>query len=210
MDIKVVISKIFFGVVIIAFFCFCGCKKPCRKNNYNFKGTGLFSPEKDSIKIGDTLFFSSIINNQLRDTSSNHVIDYSSATNFATQINFDVASLADILNGAVDSFAFVIGKGSVNTNSLSPHSAKTVSYIEENGNYKLSFGIVALKKGNYVITIIDIANSKKNCSNAYIALTVSNMDQHLYYLNAVYFPGSPWGNSIPPIIQTHSYCFKVK
>lgn len=195
--------------LLITLLFFFGCGKRCIPVHYNFKGLVNFYPEKDSIRIGDTLFFSSIINNQITDTIRNQIIDYSGAKNVATQVNFDVASLADILNGAVDSFTFVISKGSVDNNPLSPHSAKTVSYVEENGNYKLYFGIVALKKGNYVMTFIDIQNSKKNCSDAYITLAVNNRDQHLYYLQAIYFPGSIWGNSIPPVVVAHSYCFKV-
>ena len=209
MIIKQIISNLLIGILLIALPYFLGCKKKCIKNHYNFNGTGIFSPEKDSIEIRDTVWFNSIIPEKSLDLNSNQIIDYSGASNFRTDINFDVASLADILNGAVDSFTFISNKGAVNTNPLTPQSSKTVSYMEENGNYQLSFGIVATKKGNYIITVIDIENSKKNCSDVYLTLTVNNADKHLYYLQAVYFPGSPWGNSIPPIIETHSYCFKV-
>lgn len=199
-------------LISAAFVCtifFNGCHKPCQKNNYRFNGLGMFTPEKDSLQIGDTIWYNSSVPNQLRDNSLNQLIDYSRATNFRSQINFNIVSFANPLAGAIDSFVFVQSKGSIATNPLLPYAAKTVTYNEQNGNYELSFGFIAQKKGIYVVTVIDIENSKKDCSDAYINLTVSNANVHIYYLNVIYFPGSPWGNSIPLIIQTHSYCFKV-
>ncbi len=167
-------------------------------------------PEKDSINVGDTIWFTSFIPVQMMDTIMNQIIDYSGASNFRTQINFDLVSFTNPTAGAVDSFEYVPMKGSISTNPLSPHAAKTVVYTEQNGNYELSFGLVALKKGIYVVTVIDIENSRKNCSDAYITLTLSNINKHQHYLETIFYPGSPWGDNIPLIEQTHSYCFKVK
>ena len=199
-------------LISAAFVCtifFNGCHKPCQKNNYRFNGLGMFTPEKDSLQIGDTIWYNSSVPNQLMDNNLNQLIDYSGATNFRSQINFGLVSFTNPTGGAVDSFVFIPIKGTISTNPLLPNAAKTVAYIEQNGKYELSFGFVAQKKGIYFVSVIDIGNSKKDCSDAIISLTLSNINKHQYYLNAIYFPGSPWGDSIPPIVQTHSYCFKV-
>lgn len=188
---------------------FNGCHKPCLHHHYNFKGEALVYPEKDSVNIGDTLWFSSSIPAQMTDINMNQIIDYSKAINFKTQINFDFVSFTNPTGGAIDSFVFVPFKGIISTNPLLPNAAKTVTYIEQNGKYELSFGFVAQKKGIYVMSLIDIENSKKDCSDAYINLTLSNINKHHYYLDAIFFPGSQWGDNIPAIVQTHSYCFKV-
>jgi hypothetical protein len=209
MGIKKYISLQVISLLSIIFIYSVGCRKPCRNYHYVFKGTGAFSPEEDSIKVGDTVWYSSSIPEQMMDTFMKQTIDYSGASNFATDINFTVVSYDDPTTGAIDSFLFIPGKGSVSNNPLAPKASKYVVYSEQAGNYEFSFGIVAQKKGIYSLTTVDIENSRKDCSDAYISLRLTNANTHQCYLNSIYFPGSPWGDVIPPIVQTHSYCFKV-
>lgn len=197
-------------LVICSFLIFFGCRKPCTKNHYEFNGTSIFSPEKDSINIGDTIWCNSTIPIKNLDTKSNQIIDYSGASNVRTQINFNTVNRSDPTIGSIDSFSFVIVKGDISSNANLTHASITVTYAEEKENYMLSFGIIALKKGIYVITEVDLQNSYKKCSDAYITTTLTNIFKHQHYLDSTYYPNSPYGNSIPVIIQTHSYCFKVK
>lgn len=209
MDIKLGSSNIIFFILINSTFIFTRCKKPCENFHYNFKGTAIFNPETDSVKVGDTIRFSSIIPDQILNENNNQIVDYSGSSNFATDIHINVIRGINSLTGAVDSFNYVQIKGMVQTHQITPSSAKTVFYVEENVAYNLSFGLIALKKGIYAISMVDIQNSKKKCSDAYIMVTLSNADKHQHYLNLIYYPGSPYGDSVPAIEQTHVYCFKV-
>ncbi|MEP7229636.1 MAG: hypothetical protein ABI691_05260 [Ginsengibacter sp.] len=191
------------------FLIFFGCRKPCTKNHYDFNGTSVFSPEKDGINIGDTIWFNSIISIKNLDTKSNQIIDYSGASNVSTQINFNTANSTDPTIGSIDSFKFIKGKGEISINTNFPQASMAVTYVEEKDNYLLSFGIIAIKKGVYVITEVDLENSYKKCSDAYVTITLNNINKHQHYLDSTYYPNSPYGNTIPLIVQTHSYCFKV-
>jgi hypothetical protein len=187
------------------------CRKPfCTHHQYEFAGTDSFSPEKDSINVGDTVWFRSSLPVQMVEVNTNQSVDWSRASGVVTQINFSSLSSGNPTIGAVDSFLFIPVKGNFSSNSTLPHAAKTAAFVEENGNYNLQFGIVAQKKGIYAITAVDIKNSKKNCSDADITLILGNGDSHQHYFGTVYYPGSPWGDVIQPIVQTHSYCFKVR
>lgn len=191
MPIKKNLSQVLFAMLLITFFNFLGCRKKCINNHYDFHGTGLFYPEKDSIEVGDTIWCNSIIPMKNLDINSNQTIDYSGASNFATDINFNIINSNDPTIGAVDSFKYIPVNGDISTNLNSTHASKSVTYLEETDNYLLTFGIVALKKGIYVMTVVDIENSYKKCSKAYINFNLNNIDKHQYYLKEIYFSGSP-------------------
>lgn len=189
--------------------CFHGCIKTCKSFHYKFNGDAIFYPEADSVKIGDTVWFNSKIPTQLVNQSNGQMVDYSNASNFATDFHITPISGVNPFAGGVDSFKFVPKAGVLGTNKLIPHAAKTLYYLEQDGFYQLLFGMVALRKGVYAAAIIDIQNSKKKCSDAFIAMSLSNTNKHQSYLQQIYYPGSPFGDTIPLIEQTHTYSFKV-
>lgn len=177
------------------FFLQSGCKKNCQHHKYNFNAAAIISPGDDSIRVGDTILFTSIIPNTLVNVSTNQSIDYSNAENMATDIHIVVPLIANPLSGAVDSFNFIAVTGALQTHLIIPHAAKSVLFTQINGNYVLTFKMVALKKGIYTIGMIDVENSRKNCSTAYINVPISNADKHQQYLQAVYYLGSPFGDN---------------
>ncbi len=186
-----------------------GCKNPCLKSNYVFKGTAQFYPEKDSIAVGDTIWFTSSVPVKNTDTISNQLVDYSNASNMITDIHFDPIEIYNPSYGAVDSFAFIVLTGALNKSKLDSTASESITYSEGNAYYQNSFAIIALKKGIYAVTIIDIENSYKKCANAYISLSLLNINTHQNYLKTIYYPGSPFGNDIPSVEKSHAYCFKV-
>jgi hypothetical protein len=202
---KMLFSFAFFGVVL-----FTGCHKLCVSNYYKFNGgVTIINPGKDSIRIGDTLWFSSSIPVNLKykqgNSSDSSYYNLSGATNVATDFHLTTPLGINMQVGAIDSFSFIAIKGSIQSNPLIPHAGKTISYLEEGGNYLVVFGLVAQKKGVYFLSIIDIYQAQKNCDKASVVITMNGADNHLHYLRDIYYGGGP----INPIDSTHTYCFKV-
>ncbi len=209
MAIRLIRYNLIIVIIFAQLFLQVGCKKNCQHNEYVFNASAVISPIDDSIHVGDTILFTCAIPTTLLDEGTNRDIDYSNAENMATDIHIVVPLIANPLPGAVDSFNFIAVAGAVQPHQSIPHSAKTVVFTQISGNYVLTFKMVALKRGIYTIAMIDVQNSKKNCSTAYINVPIRNADKHQQYLQAVYYPGSPFGDTIPTIERTHSYCFKV-
>ncbi|MBS1947981.1 MAG: hypothetical protein JST47_09460 [Bacteroidetes bacterium] len=187
------------------------CKSLCvsGKTEYFFNaGTANFYPDKDSIKVGDTLWFTSIIPKRMRPIQNSQPvgdsIDFSGASDMTTDLALTSPLGIGSQTGAVDSFFIVPIKGNLQPNSLIPHSAKNVHFIEENNDYFLSLFLVAQKKGIYFADIADIFQAKKNCEVASIGIHIIDADKHLHYLQDIYYGGRP----IAPI-DSNSYCFKV-
>ena len=202
--------KLTYTFIVLILMATMSCHKLCVPRKFNFSG-GVASvlPGKDSIRVGDTLWFNSSlpVNYKYLDNNSDSVAyNLSNATNVITDIHF--TSIIGIQNaiGGVDSFSSVLPtKGNVQKNPLAPTFAKTISYTQENNSYNFSFGIIALKKGIYCLTIIDIYQAMKNCDKISVDIVTNNMDNHLHYLKDIYYGGG----TIDPIDSTHSYCFKV-
>lgn len=192
-----------------------GCRKLCVPHQYDFNGgISTIYPDKDSIHIGDTLWFncSFPINLKFKNFNSadSEIVNFSGASNVGTDINFHAIPKVDTLTDALDSFVLIPSKGILNVNSLVPHGAENITFLEQGGNYEMSFGIVAQKRGTYVITIIDVYRIEKKCAKASVTIPIiSTVNQHLYFLDSLYFPGSRYEPAIPNYELTHDYCFKV-
>ncbi len=189
-----------------------GCKTICPSGNTQYALTGgtiNLYPGQDSIHVGDTILVSSIIPVKLQPTQSGTSVgdslDFSDASDMVTDLHFTSPKDTNVSSDALDSFQIIPLNRSIKVNSLIPHAGLTVQYIQEGTSYKLSFYMIAQKKGIYVFTIIDIFRAQKLCSVASIGIIVSDSDNHLHYLQDIYYGGS----AIDPIDQTHSYCFKV-
>ena len=201
--------------IMIILFAICGCHKLCSPANYRLAGgISIFSPVKDSIHIGDTLWFSCSFpaNSKFKNLNDNDSINLnlSKASNVITDIHVSAIPKRDTITDALDSFIFINGKGAIYVNHLAPHTAETITFIEENNKYQSSWGIVAQKKGIYVITIIDMYQIEKSCIKASLTIPITDsIDKHLYFLNEIYFPGSRYEQGIPGYELTHDYCFKV-
>jgi hypothetical protein len=193
-----------------------GCQKICTQMSYALTGgISTFNPDKDSIRIGDTLWFSSSFPVKLKYSTNrlgtdSGLVDLSGATNVETDINFDASPKKGTETLALDSFLIIPSIGETEVNPLDQNGSVAITFKEEQGNYTVSFAMVAQKKGVYFITTLDIPDSIKNCMNAYLITAIaSNIDQHLNYLDSVYFPGSIYEPTIPIFDLTHDYCFTV-
>lgn len=168
-------------------------------------GYTLYSPTRDSINIGDTIFLNVTVPEKLIENANNSSIDFSSANNMVPNISFSSLKGVQSQTGALDSFILIKQVGSFSVNSLLPEFSVSVIFDEQGGNYFFSLGCIAQKRGVYLITVSDIPDASKNCTHAAISIVSNSSDSHLHYLKDIYYGGG----AILPIDSTHSYCFKV-
>ena len=191
------------------------CGKRCISESYALTGgISTFFPDRDSISVGDTLWFSTSFPVKLKyaasSSSDSGVVDLSGATNVGTDIHIIAFPKKNLYTGALDSFIIVPLTGTAGVNPLAADAAETVNLQELQNNFVSVVGLVAQKKGVYCIQIIDIYQAMKNCTKASVTLPISNLiNQHLNYLDSVYFPGSRYEPSISSFDLTHDYCFTV-
>ena len=208
------IKKSFFYVAIflVAFsFLFATCKKnkgECIGNAYKLKETWNVLPQKDSINIGDTLIFSSSFSNRPFDFNTNANVDFSGNALIGTSFSMRIVKGLGDLRHAIDSFSFFLIEGRFEANDRQPTQIKDIYWTESNNLYKIKIGIVARKKGDYVITIPDAIGrlSKQNeCENgAGIVLRNSNVNNNTYLFRSYY--GSP----VPSRDSAIIFCIRVK
>lgn len=185
------------------------CKRPCVESSYQFKMTEIFTPQSDSMKVGDTLYL-----------QSNHSIYFTDDFQpNAEPVNFGGSflganirmlefpdSATDVV-GAVPSFRILITNGSEIGNDNLPSENKGFYYQELNSQFVLKVSFVALKKGIYAISVIDtkaITDGKNSCIKAGFEIKNVNSDNHIYYYQS-------WRPNyiISEYERTHMYCFKV-
>jgi hypothetical protein len=196
-------------------FLIIACQKHCIPMTYALTGgISTFNPDKDSIRVGDTLWFSTSFPVKLKyvasSSSDSEMVDLNGATNVGTDIHIIAFPKKNLYTGALDSFLILPLIGTVAVNPLAADAAETINLQEVQNNFVSAFALVAQKKGVYCIQIIDIYQAMKNCTKASVTLPIGNLvNQHLNYLDSVYFPGSRYEPSISSFDLTHDYCFTV-
>ena len=168
-------------------------------------GYTLYSPIKDSINVGDTIFINVTVPEKLIGNTNNSPTDFSNANNMIPDISFSSLKGMQLETGALDSFILIKQVGSFSVNSLLPKFSISVTFSEQGGNYFFSLGCKAQKRGVYLITVSDIPDASKKCTHAAISIISKSSDSHLHYLTDIYYGGG----AIAQIDSTHSYCFKV-
>ena len=201
-------SSILFVVVLSIIVL--SCHTICTPAKYNCSGgSANIYPDVDSIRLGDTLWLSSIIPLNVKYSQGNNFdstyYNLSGATNVITDFHITTPSGITMQSGAIDSFSFTALKGSIKSNPLIPDAGKTISYEEEGDKYIFSLSMIAQKKGIYFFSIIDIYQARKKCDKISVVTIMNNPDNHLHYLKDLYYGGG----SINPLDSTHTYCFKV-
>lgn len=193
-------------------FLFATCKKnkgECIGNAYKLKETWNVLPQRDSVNIGDTLFFSSSFSNMPFDYNTNTNVDFSGNALIGTPFSIRSIKGFNNLKPAIDSFSYFLLEGSYKDGDLSPNEIKSIFWIESNNQYKIKIGIIARRKGDYMVTIPDaIGRLKKEneCeSGAGITLSNSNSKNNAYLSRPYYsLPSVPLNDSI------HMFCIRVK
>jgi len=197
------IGLLFLLIVVTTSF---NCHKICigTKSVYSFDiGIKAF-PDKDSMKVGDTLHL--IVNSPVRlmDQRTNTEVNYKGAVNLGTVISF--ARLIDTNNAkvATGNFNYELKTGKTVKNA-NGDKFKEYLFEEIDQTYQFNLAIVPQKVGVYKLFVSNAANVfRKNdkCTKAGFDINFKNTDQHLYY-NKIITPNMtlPIGEGV--------YLFKV-
>jgi hypothetical protein len=182
--------------------------KSCVEASYSFAVQSQIVPDYDSISIGDTIYLISSFPAKLKDQNTGAIIDYSNANNLSSTLG-----VGELINGnsfpkdAVFNFNYFSIKGRIfnDRNIPSPDGVQQLVYEELNGNYELSVGLIALKKGIYVLGVGDgLGIAQRGCGKASFSMSIVNTLQHVYY----YQDWRP-GYILTQSDIRHMYCFKV-
>ncbi len=195
-------NKFIIQISIILFFN--ACHRPCNEPDYNFSVTESFFPEQDSINVGDTLFLTSIIPKAETDINTRMIIDFSSLGNLGDNLVISDISKFNTQRDAADSFSYFNVHGKIYS---SQYGAKQLTFEETDSAHFLKVGLIALKKGLYILTVPDIPGVYRTghvkCGRGNFEILNSNVDKHLYLFENM------WGQ-LSNYDSLHSYCIKVK
>lgn len=188
--------------------CFSACSpKSCVDASYHFTMNENFLPEKDSIRVGDTLWMNSSHSTTFIDLSSNKSVDFSNSLLGSNIRILQFPEASTNVSGAVNNFIIVKIFGREIGNDNIPAENKGFYFEEINSNYTLKLGFVAKQKGIYVISVgnsLGVVQNNQGCSKADVEINNNNNNNHLYFYQN-FFPGS----TISDYTRTHVYCFKV-
>lgn len=191
---------IFFCILVVN----CGCQKPCNEPDYNFTVFESFSPEKESMNIGDTLYLDCKIPKMEKDNNTGQVINFSNLANLGDNLIISDISKFDAKREAADSFSYVNIYGKIYSDN---NGAKQFQFMETDSTYRLKVGLILLKAGSYIFTIPDIPGVYRNghirCGVGNYAVLNSNINKHLYLFEDL------WG-ALSIYDRNRSYCIKVK
>ncbi len=198
-------GKIIIFIIAVGFFnC---CRKPCNLPNYTFSVNDSFSPEKDSINIGDTLWLTCTISKTQIDINTQANINFDNAENLGSNLVISDISRFNLERGAVDSFNYIQQYGNISTDPTSnPQGVKQLRFEESSDSYLLKVGLIAKKEGNYILTVPDnpyvFRRGMAKCGTADFKILNVNINKHLYLFENI------WG-LLSEYDRNHSYCFKV-
>lgn len=200
----------FFLITLLGIHASCFKGLNCKQPIYSFEAFYKAYPDKDSIKVNDTIWVELTTPVKLKDFETEQVIDYSGAENFGPSIQYIELIGGDLYNpggiAAANSFENHLIWGTP-VSFDKPDKVRSFRCIEENGSYKFKVGIIPKKKGAFIIAPGNAANVfRKNdkCTKAGFNLTFKNTDQHLY----LYEQNRP-GYVPSGYEREHMYCFVV-
>lgn len=199
-NIKCIITFIGSYVIII----FSGCGKLCldgAKTTFNFQIAVKAYPDRDSIRVGDTIWFEIDAPTSLADLNSNKIIDYSGAGNLGSAIIFEKIMSPSNFQSSTNKFRFLLVKGREVENSKTD-LIKEYLFEEQNSKYTFKLGLIPKEAGVFGVVFGNAANvfrTNDKCTKASFEINFENTDQHRY-LYPNFTGGNPKGGD---------YYFKV-
>ena len=181
----------------------------CARTDYSFEGFFKAYPDRDSIRIGDTIWLETKIPVVSKDVISGEMINYTGAINLSTAIAFyelipgpgDPAPL-----DAANFFNYVLKKGLARP-SVDINYVREFRFVEEAGFYLFKLAIIPIKRGLFAIYPGDAANvyTKSNkCQKSSFSLTIKDTNQRIF----LYEQSRP-GYTASGYERSHMYVFKV-
>jgi hypothetical protein len=205
-------SSISYLLIIAACLILTRCPTPmCLNPNptYSFEVTAEFTPEKDSIRVGDTLYLVSEFPSIMIPVGGDQPVDYSNSTGIGNTLGINKLEPNRVISDAVYNFDYISIDGEIyNSRDIpSPDRVQQLRYVEKSGMYRLKVGLIPKAKGIYSLGIgfSGLSNGRKSgdkCTKASFPTSVTNEDPHLHYLST--HTDTPL-EELPPI----HYLFKV-
>lgn len=187
---------------ITSLFFLTACPDPCLNGpKYSFSIEAHFTPELDSIQVGDTLYLVSEFPKKLIPHGSQDVVDYANANISGSLTVFELVPNQQFAKGAVFSFNYVSLAGQIyNSREVpDPDGIQQFNYQELGDKYQVKFAFIPKKKGIYGMGILSTSSPNRSggesCDGASFRTTVSNSDINLNYLDefnkSIGLPPSP-------------------
>ena len=208
--IHVPMKKLFIiAIVFSSIFSSCIKSRDCARTDYSFEGFFKAYPDRDSIRIGDTIWLETKIPVITKDVVSGKEINYSGAVNLGTAIRY-----LELISGLGDPaplysanfFNNILVEGRA-TASVDENRVREFLFVEEGGFYLFKLAIIPTKRGLFAIGPSDAANvyTKSNkCGKSFFSLTFKDTNQRvfLYEQTRPSYTASGYERS-------HIYVFKV-
>jgi hypothetical protein len=192
---------------------FSTCKKGglgCANTIYNFQISAKAFPDKDSIRINDTLWIEINTPVSLTELASGNIVNYGGASNLGMALSFDLFTGGSIddpgSSFAANNFDYYLETGN-HVNNPFTERIREYLFIEENNKYHFKLGIIPKQLGTYTVAISNATNVyRKNdkCTKAAFEIDFANTNQHLYF-----YQNNRPGYEISDYEKKHMYCFKV-
>lgn len=190
-------NSIIAGALISALlFIRAGCSKTpldCASTKYSFVLPVKAYPDKDTVNIGDTIWFEINEGTSFKNGQTGEIVDYSGAANLGSVLSFGNYNtvLKSWTNESPNSFSLVISNG---YGKLVNQTAIDIEYLfsEKDKNYIFLLGVVPKKSGLFSLLFSNSNNTyRKNdkCTKANFNILFENTNQH-YPLNPFYIPGT--------------------
>ena len=173
------------AITLSSIFTSCIKRMDCSQTDYSFEGFFKAYPDRDSIRIGDTIWLETKIPVQIKDRINGGVINYTGALNLGTAITYlelisgpaDPAPL-----GAAYSFNNFLLKGKA-TASVDANKLREFLFVEEAGFYHFKLAVIPTKRGLFVVAPSDAENvyTKSNkCGKSFFSLTFKDTNQRVF------------------------------
>jgi len=182
----VVLLLLIVGVACLQFQC--NKSLDCANNRYGFEIGIKAYPDKDSVKVGDTLWLEMNEPTTLKDGGTGNMVDYSGAANLGSVISFHRLSPAnEFTEPSAGKFKMLLIEGR-QVESIDSTWERQYLFAELDQFYVFKIGIISKDTGIFRLIFSNAANIYRNsdrCTKAAFSINFKNTDQH-YHLNPFY------------------------
>src|SRR5699024_6572266 len=141
-------------------------------------------PDKDSIHVGDTIWFEINEPVRLSDINTKEKINYGGAVNLGSAIGFGNYTRSNSVKTAANSFKYILDKG---TKVRNPNieQIRDFRFIQQGNRYLFKLGVIPQDTGVFGVGFSNAQNVYRKddeCTKALFIINFKNTNQH-YYLN---------------------------
>jgi hypothetical protein len=174
-------------MVLAAIVSMYSCGKNCTNVTYGFELPVKALPDKDTLNIGDTLWFEINHSTDFINTDGKK-ITFSNAANLGSLLSFDKLSIAGTFTDhAANLFIFILKEGT-EIKAFDNTWERNYLFAEKDAYYKFLLAVIPKEKGKFRLLFSNSNNTfRKNdkCTKANFTINFRNTNQH-YYLSPFY------------------------